>query len=296
MKIEKIGMRTIKTAIAASLTILISQLFNFRSPFFAGIAAIIAMQSSVSESFSSAKNRMYGTIVGAIIALLFSLIAPENPFFIGIGIIIIIYTCNIFGWKKSVQISTIVFLSIILNYEEGSRVSYAFYRTVDTLFGLIIGTLINYFILPPNMEGKIRESLSKIYSQVKDMLECIIWKEENVELEGLRKDLVNIEGNYNILKKEIKFNLCKTNNCFDYHHVFEIFENIYSHLSIITAIEKSPYIDEINRKSLEKLFNREIPSQLDQNKDDLDLVYNYHLEKILNKLALISNVLATNHK
>ena len=109
MKIEKIGMRTIKTALAVSLTIFIAQVLNLKSPFFAGIAAIIAMQSSVSESFNMAKNRMLSTILGAITALLFSLIAPENPFFIAIGIIIIIYLCNIFNWKKSIQLSTMVF-------------------------------------------------------------------------------------------------------------------------------------------------------------------------------------------
>ena len=148
MKVKKVGMRTIKTALAVSLTILISQIFNLRSPFFAGIAAIIAMQTSVSESFTMAKNRMYGTILGGTIALLFSYFAPENILSIGLGIIILIYACNLFGWKRSVQISTMVFLSIILNYEEGSRLNYALYRTLDTLVGLIIGTLINYFILP----------------------------------------------------------------------------------------------------------------------------------------------------
>ncbi len=54
-----------------------------------------------------------------------------------------------------------VFLSIILNYKEGSRVDYAFYRTVDTLFGLVIGALINYFVLPPNLENKMVESVQK---------------------------------------------------------------------------------------------------------------------------------------
>src|SRR5690606_15213363 len=108
----------------------------------------------------------------------FSLIAPENPFFIAIGIIIIIYLCNIFNWKKSIQLSTMVFLSIILNYEEGSRVNYALYRTLDTFIGLVIGTLINYFLLPPNIEEQIKISIENIYSQIKKMLEHIVWKEE----------------------------------------------------------------------------------------------------------------------
>lgn len=296
MKSKKIGMRTIKTAIAVSLTILISQLLNLRSPFFAGIAAVIAMQSSVSESFNTGRNRMYGTIIGAIIALSFSLIAPENPFFIGIGIIIIIYICNTFGWKKSVQISTIVFLSIILNYEEGSRVSYAFYRTLDTLFGLIIGTLINYFILPHNIGDKLRDSINNMYLEIKNMLEAIIWKEENIKLEGIIKDLVNTEENYNVLKKDINLNLCKTNNCFDFEYIFQLFENIYNHLSILCSIEKSPSIDEVNKKALEDLFHKEIPTQMETSRDNMDLIYNYHLKEILDQLYFIDNILNSDTK
>ena len=247
MKFTKIGMRTIKTAIAVSLTIFLSQIFNLKSPFFAGVAAVIAMQSSVAESFHMGKNRMYSTILGAIIALLFSLIAPENPLFIGIGIIIIIYICNLFKLKKPTTLSTIVFLSIILNYEEGSRVSYALYRTLDTFFGLAIGTLINYFILPPNMEESLIESINNMYLEFKNMVEHIIWKEESISLDGLRKDLVTIEENYNILKKALNLNLRKTNDCFDFEHIFELFESIYNHLSILCSIGKLPYIDKNNQ-------------------------------------------------
>ena len=291
MKIKKVGMRTIKTAIAVSLTIFLSQMFNLKSPFFAGIAAVIAMQSSVAESFYMGRNRMYSTVLGATIALLFSLIAPENPLFIGIGIIIIIYICNLFKLKKPVTLSIIVFLSIILNYKEGSRVSYALYRTLDTFFGLAIGTLINYFILPPNMEEGLIESINNMYSEFKDMVEYFIWKEESLSLDGLRKDLVDIEKNYSILKKDIKLNLCKTGDCFDFEHVFELFENTYNHLSILCSIDKLPYIDENNQKSLERLFNKKIPIQIEGNKNDLDLVYNYHLEKSLSELASINNMI-----
>lgn len=291
MKIEKIGMRTIKTALAVSLTIFIAQVLNLKSPFFAGIAAIIAMQSSVSESFNMAKNRMLSTILGAITALLFSLIAPENPFFIAIGIIIIIYLCNIFNWKKSIQLSTMVFLSIILNYEEGSRVNYALYRTLDTFIGLVIGTLINYFLLPPNIEEQIKVSIENMYSQVKNMLEHIIWKKEYTGLDELRQEIVNIEKNYNILKKEIRFNLCKTDICSNFENIFELLESTYNHLSIISSIEKTPSIDDENKKALENLFHKTIPNNHNKTNEQLDLVYNYHLNKIIKNLNYIENML-----
>ncbi|NMB08648.1 MAG: hypothetical protein GX981_09725 [Tissierellia bacterium] len=291
MKVKKIGLRNLKTALAVALAIFLSQLLNLRSPFFAGIAAITAMQSSVSESFSSGVDRMLSTILGGIIALLFSLVAPENPFFIGLGIVIIIYVCNLFGWKQSVQLSGMVFLSIILNYKEGSRVDYAFYRTVDTLFGLVIGTLINYFVLPPNLENKMVESVDKMYYQVKNIVGAIIWKEEGVELESLRKDLVIIEEDYGLLKKEVKLNLYKSDTFHNLETIFDLLENIYSNISVLYSIDKHPNIDEENKKSLEKLFGKELPVSNDENKDEMDLIYNYHLKNIIGNLNRIDSLL-----
>src|SRR5690606_7677143 len=126
-------MRTIKTALAVSLAIFISQLLNLKSPLFVGIAAIISMKSSVSESLTAGKSRMLGTIFGAMVAIVFSYITPTNVLSIGIGIIIIIYVCNLLGWTNAIQLSSMVFLVIVLNYDESSRFNYAFHRTVDTL-------------------------------------------------------------------------------------------------------------------------------------------------------------------
>lgn len=291
MKVKKVGMRTIKTVLAVTLAIGIGQLLNLRSPFFAGIAAMMAMQTSVSESLSKGKDRIYGTVLGAIIALIFSIIAPENTFFIGLGILIIIYVSNIVGWKKSTQMSVIVFLSIMLNYEEGNRVAYALNRILDTLVGLIIGTGINYFIVPPKIEGEIEELLKNMYLQIIDMLQSIIWKEEQVCLEGLKKDLNSTEDSYNIFRKESKYKLGKKDAIFDPESMFDLFEKIYNHLNIICKIEKIPYIDEENKLHLQKLFNKEIPEQNEIIIDNTDIIYNYHLENILTKLSLVEGML-----
>lgn len=291
MKIKKIGMRIIKTVIAITLTIVIAQLLNLKSPFFAGIAAIMAMQTSVSESLNKGKHRMYGTIFGAAIALVFSIIAPENAIFIGIGIFIILYASNIVGWKKSAQMSMIVFLSIMLNYEEGNRFAYSFNRILDTLIGLVIGTAINYFIVPPRIEVKIEELLRNMYLQIINMLQSIIWKEESISLEELKKDLAETEENYNIFRKDTKYNLNKPDNIFDTESMFDLFEEIYNHLTIICRIDKIPYINKKNQEHLQKLFNKKIPKQDEILMDNMDIIYNYHLENILTKLSLVEHML-----
>ena len=77
----------------------------------------------------------------------------------------------------------------------------------------------------------------------------------------------------------------------NFQHIFDLFENTYNHISIICSIEKSPYIDDKNRRTLEKLFNKKAPLNNREYGDELDLVYNYHLNKILENLSLIDSIL-----
>ena len=237
MKIQKIGMCTIKTTFAVFITIVISQVLGLRSPFFAGIAAIVAMQTSVSESLSVGKDRMQGTILGAITALLFSLVAPENPLFIGIGTLIVIYICNILELRESTQLSTIVFLSIILNYEEGSRIGYALYRTLDTLIGLVLGTLINYFILPPNTEDALTKNIERLYSYSRDMVDGVLFDHKKTSLDRFKEDLIMMNEDYSLLQRDSQLNLHDNRNISNLEKILALFEGIYYHMGILSSMD-----------------------------------------------------------
>jgi len=285
MKLQKIGMRTIKTAFAVSLTIYISYLLNLDSPIFAGIAAILAMKASVSESLSIGKNRMLGTILGGVVALSFSYIAPTNVLTIGIGIIIIIYICNLLGWKKTIELASIVFLSIIINYEERNRLNYAVSRTLSTLIGLVIGTVINYFIVPPksNYQRHIEDAIHKINLDFKYAIERLIYYKERPLLDKLRAALNELEKEYEILKKDTKLAIRKMEEYTKFESVFDSFENMYNHLNIISSIGEIPPMDEENRKIAEDLFNKEIPHEYNED-NSISIIYNYHMSKILNEM------------
>ncbi len=290
MKLHKPGMRTIKTALAVVITLFIGDLLSIQSPFIASIAAIISMETSVSESFKSGRNSIYGTVLGGLVALIFSLTLPTNTFVIGLGVVVVIYLCNLFGWKDTIKISIFVFLSILLSYESGSHINYVIHRTLDTFLGLVIGTLINFFVLPPNVQKRVVDSIDKIYSQLRSMLESIIWQNQNINIEQLRKDLIKIEDKYTILKRETKLHVTKNDNSLDYRRIFIIFENTYNHLKIIITTEKNPVLDETNRISLEELFNRQIikPSiEL----DNVDPAYNYHLSKAIDNIKVLEKII-----
>lgn len=287
----KIGMRTVKTAIAVALSVFLSHILNLNSSFFAGIAAIITMQSTVAESFNMGKHRMLGTIMGAIVGVLFALIAPGNPIFIGIGIIILITLCNLFGWKKSVSISGIVFLSIMLVQEPGNRATYGIYRSIDTFVGIIVAVLVNYFILPPDIEKKLMSSLLNMFNESVKLMENFIWDHKEIKLDNMKKALKALDDNYNKLKEEMELSIRKNKNYKELETILPLFENLYSNLKIISTIEVNGTIDKTNKESLEIIFKKNLPEEYNGEISELDIVFNYHLKKVLDELILINRIM-----
>lgn len=292
MKSSKIGMRTIKTVIAVLLTLAIAEVLNLNSPILAGIAAIMTIETTVSESFLTAKNRMYGTVLGALIGLIITFIAPKNFIVIGIGLIILIYICNTFKWDQAVRMAMIVFLVIILDYEEGFRFTYALNRTFDTFVGVIVGTSINYFLRPPKVEGNLDRSINAMYLEVKKILENLIWKEEEVITEDLRENISEIDENYKALRRELKYNSHIKENITNYRDLFNLFEKVENHLYVISPLNKGSLINEDNKAGLELMFLKEIPEKEEVERSELNVIYNYHLEKIVSSLYSIDEILS----
>lgn len=280
-------MRTIKTGFAVAISLILCIIFKSKSPIFAAIGAIASMQSSVSESLIAGKNRMLGTFVGAIIGLIFSLAFPENPVFIGLGVSIVIHICYLLGWNKALQLSAIVFVGIALNPELDAKISYSIFRIIDTFVGIIVGTLINYFISAPNMEERIMDSIEILYSESKEIINNLIWKIEDVNLKEFKTDTALLTESYEALRKDTHLNLLKKHDSTSYNRILSKIGSIENSISLLSEINKSPYLTKRNQELLEEIFNKHIPNNEELVKEDIDIVYNYHLTQALDNLLEI---------
>lgn len=281
------GMRTIKTGLAVAISLILCIIFKSKSPIFAAIGAIASMQSSVSESLIAGKNRMLGTFIGAIVGLIFSLAFPENPIFIGLGVSIVIHICHLLDWNKALQLSAIVFVGIALNPEMDVKLSYSLFRIIDTFIGIIVGMIINYFVSAPNMEERIMDSIEILYIESKDIINNLIWKIEDVSLKEFRTDTVLLTESYEALSKDIHLNLTKKQDSTSYNRILSKIESIENNISLLSEINKSPFLTKRNQELLEELFNKPIPINEELVKEDIDIVYNYHLTQALDNLLEI---------
>ena len=155
----KIGLRTLKTALAIFLCLLLFP----DTPFFACITAVFCIQDTVSNSFKMAFVRGFGTIWGGLIGLTFlyicyfikglnlpSLLATPIIYgIISLGIIVVIHSLNLLKRPTCITIGCIVFLAITTANADKTPLLYTANRVVETLFGILIGLLVNRFITPP---------------------------------------------------------------------------------------------------------------------------------------------------
>jgi uncharacterized membrane protein YgaE (UPF0421/DUF939 family) len=72
----------------------------------------------------------------------------------GLGVLIVIYFCNLFKKSGASVISSIVFLAIVIGVSEKSPFLYALDRMMDTFIGIIIALLVNIGIYPMKEEDK----------------------------------------------------------------------------------------------------------------------------------------------
>lgn len=156
LKLPPVGMRTIKTSIAVFLCLLLFP----GEPFFACLTSVFCIQDTFSNSIRMGRVRGWGTVYGALIGLIFLILCKSMyvliPFslirqlliycIIAIGIITVIYGCNLMKQNDIINISCIAFLAVTTAHAYGEPLSYAVTRIIETFFGILIGLLVNRYI------------------------------------------------------------------------------------------------------------------------------------------------------
>jgi uncharacterized membrane protein YgaE (UPF0421/DUF939 family) len=272
-------MRTIKTGIAVFLCMLISQTFRLEYPFYAAIAAIISTESSVSLSFKTGKNRMSGTLIGAVTGSIFAFIQPNNALLCGLGVVVLIYLCNLLKWPGSISIAGIVFIAIMVNLDGKSPLLYGLNRIIDTLIGISVALIVNYLVFPYNLAGKIYKDRQVLFDKVSQIINPGIFTGMEFDFDFLKGDIADLKQRIDIYLTE--FRIKKTNDA-KIHHLqaeLEVLDDIYEHLKMIRGMGAARSLNLENRGKLSRLdcffsTDAEYPG------DDINIVYNYHVGKI----------------
>lgn len=172
-RIPKIGMRNIKTSLAAAICALIYAFFPNHSPAFACIGAIFGMGSDLKNSKINGGNRFFGTIIGGLLGIvlfrIYLIFYPEGGHtwllvpLTFVGTMILIVLCQMF-WVGGIQPGGVVLCIVLFNTPIDSYVSYALFRILDTGVGVLVALMVNS-VFPG---GFTFERMERKYKQMKN--------------------------------------------------------------------------------------------------------------------------------
>lgn len=173
-----VGMRNVKTAIAATLCAFLYAFFD-RNPTFACIGAIFGMGSDFKDSKRSGGNRLFGTIIGGLIgmALFYVYIQfypePTSNFrfmlfeLLFVGVIILVLVCQFFVIPGAIQPGGVVLCIIMFNTPVDQFISYPINRIFDTAIGVIIGIAVNMLISRERVT-KCKKFIKQLFTKKKE--------------------------------------------------------------------------------------------------------------------------------
>ena len=275
----RIGMRTLKTALAVVIGLYISYLLDLDSAIFVSIAAVSTMKPSMSESLEDFKKRLFTCVFGVMVGYFFSKISVVEylePLIAGLGILLTIYILVVVKMKDMTQLSCIVFVASFCSNSD--KFYYATNRIIGTVIGIIVGVLVNYFISSPNVWEDFILAARSCYRSSNLILKQIL-SGEKVDLSEFNRELASTTKLYKLLEKE-------ADTPFQYRYkkisrekrIMSLIESISVRLEVVENMNADHFSFEVSQEALKRYdLEEEYSSDLDVE----DRVYNYHIEYIL---------------
>ena len=159
----RIGLRTIKTAVAVVLSMVIVYFYGATSSklIFAMLGAMAAVMPTFQESLESCISQIIGVIFGALVGLLLVALPLRSLFATGIGIILVITLYNTLQIRYSPSLACFIVVMLCTS-PETNAIEYAAGRIWDTAIGLAVGMLINTLVFPYDNSRQIRATVKTL--------------------------------------------------------------------------------------------------------------------------------------
>ncbi|HET7656868.1 MAG TPA: aromatic acid exporter family protein [Bacillales bacterium] len=206
----KLGARMIKTGVSITLALWIAILLKLDPPTYAAIAAIAAIQPSIYKSYQSIVSNLRGSIIGAVVAIIFFYTIGNNPFVIGLVVVIVMAVQMKFKTHTSITLPAVTVIAIMAGTPTGYFLVYALKRFSLALIGVGSSFLVNLIFGPPKFETRLFQQV--LYNS-EEIIKSLRLKARYETADSvLKEDMVKFRENR--LEAEQLFSLYKEERTF----------------------------------------------------------------------------------
>ena len=191
-----------KTALAAALCWWLALRFGLHDGYWGSISAIIVLQSDVGSTVSASRDRLLGTLIGAVFGFSFSLfgVLPWNYI---LAVLAAVIVCGLLGLRNSSRLAGVTITIVMLVEKTGPRWSLALDRVSQVVLGIVVALAVTTLVLPDRARLRLRDGLAQEFLVLGALFEAILQgflsaPDENLPV--LRQDaLAMLRGNNQLL-------------------------------------------------------------------------------------------------
>lgn len=196
----KVGARTLKTAFAIFLSLLVPTLLGIpETADLSAFAVIFSMHPSVRETYNYVLNRLFANILGGFIAIFFTIYFESNILMISLAALILIVLLHALHLNDMIGLAVSALVIIMLKAQgTDNPLTAALSRILATIIGVVIAFLVNVLILPPKYDVRFYNLTLKITDELNKYIRAILRK--NSQYAIMRKDLHEINQQFEKLK------------------------------------------------------------------------------------------------
>lgn len=161
-----------KTALAAALCWWLASRFGLHDGYWGAISAIIVLQSNVGATITASRDRILGTVIGALFGFTFSLVGtlPWNYIFAVIAAIVV---CGLLGYRSSSRLAGVT-ITIVMLVQSSSRKELAFIRVGQVVVGILVALAVTTLVFPDRARLRLRDGLAQEFLALSAFFEGIL--------------------------------------------------------------------------------------------------------------------------
>ena len=163
-----------KTALAAGLCWWLARRFGLPDGYWGSISAIIVLQSNVGSTVDASRDRLLGTLIGALLGFAFSAfgVLPWNYI---LAVIAAIIVCGLLGLRNSSRLAAVTITIIMLVvHKDGPRLDLAVDRVVEVVLGIVIALIVTTLVFPDRARIRLRDGLAQEFLLLGTFFEAIL--------------------------------------------------------------------------------------------------------------------------
>ena len=281
----RIGLRTLKTAVAVILSMMIVTSYGATTSrlIFAMLGAMAAMEPSFKESLESCLTQIVGMFFGVLAGVILLNLPLNSVLVAGIGIVFVITLYNVFQIRFSPSLPCLIVVTIYTT-PDIQPLTYAIGRFWDTAIGLSVGMLINTLVFPYDNSRRILSTAECLNKELIYFLEDMFDGDNKLpDTEKMNRMIDDMAHQLQIFSKQSLLLHLRSNR--RQLRTFQIYEGkarqLIADLEVLCQMEYPGRLNTENREHLAECgaIIRD-PREIDVIQE-LDIVTNYHVAQIL---------------